>query len=132
MSNVRYTFSEDGMTGKGHLPDGTTFLFDRADFDKIKDTNWYRNTVLDNPRQLYILDCNGNHLHRVLIPDVPKGYEVDHISLDTLDNRRCNLRVCTHQQNQCNQPPQKNNTSGVSGVSYYPTRSKYRARIKAS
>ena len=58
--------------------------------------------------------------------------ELDHINLDTLDNRRCNVRFCTHQQNQINQPLQKNNTSGVSGVSYYPPRKKYRARIKIS
>ena len=52
------------------------------------------------------------------------------INLDTLDNRLCNLRIVTHQQNQINQPLQKNNTSGVSGVSFYPARNKYRARIK--
>ena len=52
------------------------------------------------------------------------------ISLDTLDNRKSNLRICTHQQNQCNQPLQCNNTSGVSGVSFYAPRGKYRARIK--
>ena len=59
-----------------------------------------------------------------------RAYEVDHISLDTLDNRKSNLRICTHQQNQCNQPLQCNNTSGVSGVSFYAPRGKYRARIK--
>ena len=32
--------------------------------------------------------------------------------------------------NQCNQPLQCNNTSGVSGVSFYAPRGKYRARIK--
>jgi hypothetical protein len=57
---------------------------------------------------------------------------VDYIDLNPLNNCRSNLRVCTHQQNQCNQPEQDNNTSGVAGVSYYPPRGKYRARIKAS
>ena len=46
--------------------------------------------------------------------------------------RRCNIRYCTHQQNQMNQPLQKNNSSGVCGVSYYPPRHKFRARIKIS
>lgn len=41
-------------------------------------------------------------LHR-LITKCPKGLVVDHINGDTLDNRRCNLRVCTHQQNTWNQ-----------------------------
>ena len=132
MSNVKYRFSDDGRTGYGYLADGTRFLFDTEDFNKIKDINWYRNLNSDEARRLYITNCNGTYLHRYIIPDAPKGYEVDHISLDTLDNRKCNLRICTHQQNQCNQPLQVNNTSGVSGVSFYAPRGKFRARIKSS
>lgn len=132
MSNVKYTFTDDGRTGYGWLHDGTRFLFDAEDYEKIKDTNWYRNLNKDDSHRLYITTHNGVYLHRYIFPNVPAGYEVDHISLDTLDNRKCNLRVCTHQQNQCNQPLQRNNTSGVSGVSFYPPRNKYRARIKAS
>lgn len=132
MSNVKYSFSDDGKTGYGWLSDGTRFLFDAEDFEKIRDINWYRNLNNGDTRRLYITTRSGVYLHRYIIPDVPSGYEVDHISLDTLDNRKCNLRVCTHQQNQCNQPPQVNNRSGVSGVSFYPPRGKYRARIKSS
>lgn len=33
---------------------------------------------------------------------IPKGHVVDHINHDIWDNRWCNLRVITHQQNQCN------------------------------
>ena len=57
---------------------------------------------------------------------------MDHISLDTLDNRSENLRVVTHQQNQINHSLQRNNSSGVSGVDFYPRNEKYRARIKVS
>lgn len=127
MSNVIYRFSDDGV-GYGTLPDGTTFLFDAEQIGRIKDINWYRN-FKDTDDNLYILNRDGIQLHKYLV-DCPPGYEVDHISLDTLDNRRCNLRICTHQQNQCNQPLQRNNTSGVSGVSFYPPRQKFRARIK--
>ena len=104
MSNVKYSFSDDGKTGYGWLSDGTRFLFDAEDFEKIRDINWYRNLNNGDTRRLYITTQSGVYLHRYIIPDVPSGYEVDHISLDTLDNRKCNLRVCTHQQNQCNQP----------------------------
>ena len=128
MSNVKYTFTEDGV-GCGEVHDGTAFLFDAEDFDRIKDINWYRNLKNGPKRLVYIINQKGEFLHRYVL-DVPSGYEVDHISCDTMDNRKCNLRVCTHQQNQCNQPLQCNNTSGVSGVSYYSRRSKYRARIK--
>lgn len=126
MSNISYRF--DGSTGYGQLSDGTVFLFDRDKFDAISAYNWYRN-YNDPEKPLYIINCFGKRLHDYLV-DCPKGLEVDHINLNTLDNRLCNLRIVTHQQNQCNQPLQKNNTSGVSGVSYYPPRKKYRARIK--
>lgn len=37
-----------------------------------------------------------------LIMNPPPGYEVDHVSMDGCDNRRENLRVCTHSQNKAN------------------------------
>lgn len=125
-SNVEYRF--DGLTGYGTINGGPTFMFDAAQFHRIKGIKWYPcyNAKHD---ALYIQNRKGLAIHRYLI-SCPPGHEIDHINLDTLDNRGCNLRVCTHQQNQCNQPPQKNNTSGVSGVSFYRPRGKYRARIK--
>ncbi len=126
MGNVTYKF--EGPVGFGILSDGTTFLFDSNKINQIKDMNWYRN-YRETDRHMYIQNVKGKKLHDYLI-SCPKGYEVDHINLDTLDNRLCNLRIVTHQQNQINQPLQKNNTSGVSGVSYYPPRKKFRARIK--
>ena len=127
MSNVTYRF--DGQTGYGTLPNGTTFLFDTDMVLRICNINWYRNYNDPAGKTLYITDRRGRKLHYYLT-DCPKGYEVDHISLDTLDNRSCNLRIVTHQQNQMNQPVQKNNKSGVSGVSFYPALRKFRARIK--
>jgi hypothetical protein len=124
-SNNRYWFSEDGNTGYAELSTGEVFCFDAEDYAKISDRTWYR----CNAKPGYVGDNKGYCIHRVIIA-APAGYEIDHINLNPLDNRKCNLRVCTHQQNQCNQPLQSNNTSGVSGVSYYPPRQKYRARIK--
>jgi hypothetical protein len=77
----------------------------------------------------YIGDRKGICIHRYII-HAPNGMEVDHINLNPLDNRKANLRICTHRQNQCNQSRQSNNTSGVPGVSFYRPRRKYRARIK--
>ncbi len=128
MSNVDYRFV-NGI-GYGTLPDGSTFLFDEELFHRIKDIKWYQ-CFNKKSGAVYITNRSGETLHQRLM-DCPSGYEVDHINLDTLDNRRRNLRICTHQQNQCNQPVQSNNTSGFSGVSFYAPRAKYRARIKAS
>ena len=129
VSNVAYHF--EGDTGIGTLPDGTRFLFDTDLFDRIRDTKWYRNYRKPGSRKLYLVDRKGNFLHRV-ITGCPEGYEVDHISLDTLDNRMSNLRIVTHQQNQINHSLQRNNSSGVSGVDFYTKNEKYRARIKVS
>jgi hypothetical protein len=59
-----------------------------------------------------------------------KGLEVDHIDRDTLNNRRCNLRVVTHSVNVHNQRLRPDNTSGYKGVSWVPHCRKYRARIQ--
>ena len=37
-------------------------------------------------------------MHR-LIMDCPKGMEVDHLNSDRLDNKRANLKICTHSEN---------------------------------
>jgi ElaB/YqjD/DUF883 family membrane-anchored ribosome-binding protein len=42
---------------------------------------------------------------------------VDHINNDTLDNRKCNLRICTYAQNGMNKKVSKNSTSEYIGVS---------------
>lgn len=127
----RYQLLEDGKTMAGTLSGGHAFLFDREDFQIVKSRNWYPNRKFGEKGTVYVIDREGNQLHQILLKP-PKRYEVDHIDLDPLNNKRENLRVCTHQQNQCNQPTQVNNTSGVTGVSFYQPRQKYRARIKAS
>jgi hypothetical protein len=63
-------------------------------------------------------------MHRVIV-DAPAGMDVDHISRDTLDNRRSNLRVCEHFQNTRNRV--KLNTSLYKGV--HPHQKRWRARI---
>ncbi len=125
-----YRLLKNGKTMVGSLAGGLEFTFDRVDFNMLKNKMWYPNKLNGPQGTIYVIDCRGIQLQRFLL-NPPKGFEVDHIDLNPLNNCRNNLRICTHQQNQCNQPLQTNNTSGVSGVSYYPPRSKYRARIKA-
>lgn len=43
----------------------------------------------------------------------------DHRNRDPLDNRRENLRIATHSQNQINKKLQKNNSSGCRGITYW-------------
>lgn len=68
-------------------------------------------------------------LHRVIM-DPPHGLSVDHANGDKRDNRRGNLRVCTHQQNMRNRRLNENSTSGFKGVTRIPKRDgKWMARI---
>lgn len=60
------------------------------------------------------------------------GLEVDHINRDPLDNRRKNLRVCTHAQNRQNNGPRKDNTSGYLGVTWDPTRKKWKGQVQVN
>jgi len=66
------------------------------------------------------------YLHRVLL-NAKKGEEVDHINHDPLDNRRANLRLCSHWENALNRRANYNSVSRFKGVS--AKREKWRARI---
>lgn len=55
-------------------------------------------------------------MHRLVI-EAPSGFFVDHINGDPLDNRKCNLRLCTNAQNQQN-TGSRGGSSKYKGVSY--------------
>ena len=69
------------------------------------------------------------YLHRLILGSGPQD-RVDHINLDTLDNRRENLRPCTDFQNRGNTALSSNNTSGYKGVHWHKGTCKWRAYIK--
>jgi hypothetical protein len=56
-------------------------------------------------------------LHRFILDEF--DLHIDHINGDTLDNRRCNLRVATALQNNQNKRLYRSNSTGFKGVSTY-------------
>lgn len=66
------------------------------------------------------------YLHQ-LIMNAPKGYEVDHINNNGLDNRKSNLRVVTHMTNQNNLPLKDNKK--FRGIYFCNTRSAWTAQV---
>lgn len=70
-------------------------------------------------------------LHRFLL-NAKTGDYVDHINHNTLDNRRHNLRICKNSTNLRNGRIRVNNTSGISGVCWDKSRSKWSAIIKVN
>ena len=64
--------------------------------------------------------------------EFPEGMEVDHINGNSLDNRKSNLRICTHKENVRNQKLSAANTSGYRGVSWNKASKKWEAYIKVN
>lgn len=72
-------------------------------------------------------------MHRAILLVTDPQVQVDHCNHDTLDNRRKNLRSCTHSQNRSNlSGAQRNSKSGIRGVSFNKKINKWRASIKVN
>lgn len=102
-------------------------IFDAEDVEKLKGISWYR---VDSQRSTYYCHSNkSGRMHRFILGITDKAIIVDHINHNGLDNRKCNLRTCTNQQNICNQLLPKNNKSGHKGVYWSNERCKWVAQI---
>ena len=89
------------------------FLFDTEDYEKIKNTSWCKNG--GGYATGGIVGQGVVLIHRFLM-NCPKDMQVDHINHNKLDNRKCNLRICTPAQNCWNNGMCKNNITGYKGV----------------
>ena len=87
------------------------------------DGKGYRRVRLDGGRYL---------VHRIIwkmVTGTDPAEELDHISHDPSDNRMDNLREATRTEQNQNLSKAKNNTSGVTGVSWDKTRGKWQSII---
>lgn len=107
-------------------------LLDDEDYDRVLRTGYslalsYDKTIkgfyvkfTKNPK-----GYNTRALHR-FVTNCPKGLQVDHINHNTLDNRKCNLKICTCFENMQNRT---NNKTGCIGVRYYKKDDTYIAEL---
>lgn len=100
-----------------------TAIIDDIDYERLKTLNSMTWSVVKKRGKIYFnkkFTVNGKkwcvELHRWIMGE-PTGKYIDHISGDTLDNRRKNLRICTNSANLRNGSIRTNNTSGKTGVS---------------
>lgn len=114
---------------------GRFALIDEADLEHVSRYKW--SLLVPNPAcphgaytQAWVIDKEDvkyrTTLHR-LIMEAITGQLVDHINGDGLDNRRCNLRLVTREQNQRNR--RARNGSSYKGITQTPS-GKWRARIE--
>lgn len=113
------------------LNNGMFALVDREDFEFLNSWKWtytlgYAKRVSYVPKYKYTTIS----MHRQIL-NAPKGAEVDHINGNKLDNRRSNLRICTHSENQRNKIKRKDSLSKYKGVTFIPKRDKWQATIYA-
>lgn len=116
------------------LTQGLVTVVDDDDYDKLAQYRWRavikkdgrayagRNVPLPNRKQKAVL------MHRIIL-NPPSGMDTDHANGDSLDNRKCNLRIATRAQNNFNQKLRKDNKTGTKGVIFNKERKKYQARL---
>jgi len=121
------------------LTQGFVALVDAEDYDRLAAWPWYpakrkkANRTYIYPYTHWRIPGSGDPgkyvsilMHQMLMM-IPCGMRGDHISGDTLDNRKQNLRVVTHAQNAWNMGPREGRR--FKGCSYRPDKGKWRARI---
>lgn len=124
-------YNLDNEYGIGYTSQGKEFWFDIEDYERIKQYCWYidKNGYvvahdIINPQKILILS-------RVVMNLYDDTLCVDHIHGEQTrhDNRKCNLRICTKQQNNINRRPQSNSLSGITGVRWNQSTNKWIANI---
>lgn len=117
------------------LTQGYHAIVDASDYDWISQYTWHM--APGNRGYKYAatnIKIEGKHRYRIrkmhsIIMDTPKGMSVDHINGNGLDNRRTNLRVCTHKQNCQSKIKRKIGASSYKGVTWDKEQNKWRVKI---
>lgn len=119
------------------LTQGQVALVDDADFDWLNQWNWCAHyaphtnsfyAVRESRKKEGKIRAIWMSREILKLKQGDKG-QADHINHDTLDNRRCNLRVCTSRQNNMNRKADRNSSSCFKGVSWRKYHKKWGVEI---
>ncbi len=107
-------------------------IIDNEDFKKVNQFKWSLDKC-NNYFYVRRLKQKNNiktkiYLHRFIM-NCPDNMQIDHINHNTLDNRKCNLRICTKSQNQINRLKRKNCSSKYKGVYLHKQNQKWISEI---
>ncbi len=114
------------MVQQVELRPGVVALFDDDDAPEILTRRWRLHTAKSG-KQYAVTGKRSVFMHHSVISPRP-GLYIDHINGNGLDNRRSNLRLCTHAENMRNRRPQ-GGSSRFKGVSLNRATGKWRAGI---
>ncbi len=110
------------------LTQGKFAIIDDEDYDAVSSHGWSALKTKSGWRPRATINRKVVYLYRFIMRALT-GVYVDHINRNPLDNRRANLRFCTHSQNQMNGVSHKNSTSQYKGVSWQKGGKSWRAQI---
>ena len=116
------------------LTKGKETIVDDEDYEFLMQWKWYASKIGRSWYALRSTFSSGKrgsvYMHREIVQP-EKGQEVDHINHNGLDNRRSNIRLCSHKENLTNVRPRIGYTSHYRGVHWYKNYQKWCARIMA-
>ena len=131
-SNKKYnTYDLSGEYGIGYTLKNETFIFDKEDYDLIKNYCWrldHDGYIESDYKENSQSKKECIKLHR-LVMNCPSGMVVDHINHNVSDNRKSNLRICTYGQNNMNVVVKTSSSSGVTGVCLNKNKTRWLASI---
>jgi hypothetical protein len=86
-------------------------IVDDEDYIKLLNYgNWYFDNNKHKGNATSVSHGHKEKMHRFLM-NCPIGKIIDHVNGDTLDNRKCNLRICDYINNSHNRGPNKDKKS---------------------
>lgn len=107
-------------------------LVDDEDFERVNKYRWfYHHNGYARLTTKIGKEKKQINMHRFIL-NAPINMEVDHINHNGLDNRRCNLRLCTHIQNQQNSKKRLNTKYKYKCVYFDKDKNKWRVRMKVN